>query len=261
MNHLLFWVPSVGLFFFAICAFLLAGHFWRKYKNQYVSEAARSDMHIVETTIYAIMGLLIAFAFSGANTRLDQRRLLIIDEVNSVLATYYALDILPPEMQAEAHQDLKQYVNDRLEWYRLYPNTAGMDQQRQKYLQIQRELWNMAMQVCNKPGATQTCSLLPNALVNMITTENKKTLYKYLHPPTIVYEMLLAIVLLGSLLAGYTVRGNFREISVHMLLFALILSLMIFIILNLEFPRAGSFSSSIFDNFNTGFVSLQAMMK
>lgn len=261
MNQLLFWAPSVGLFFFAIVFCLLIGHFWGKYKNQYVSEAARSDMRIVETTIYAVMGLLIAFSFSGANTRLDERRILIIDEVNSILATYYTLDVLPQDLQVQAHQDLKQYVTDRLEWYRLYPNKAAMEQQRQQYIHLQRKLWDMAILVCNKPGATQTCSLLPSALTNMIMLENKKTLYKYLHPPLVVYAMLLSIVLLGSLLAGYTVRGSFREIGIHMFLYAIILSLMIFIILNLEFPRAGTFSGSIFDNFNTGFVSLQALMK
>lgn len=261
MNHLLFWVPSVGLFFIIICACLITGHFWSRHRNQYVSEAARSDMRIVETTIYAIMGLLIAFAFSGANNRLDERRLLIIDEVNSILATYYTLDVLPPEMQAEAHQDLKQYVADRLEWYRVYPDQTAMSQQRQKYQQIQRKLWDMAMLVCNKPGTTQTCAQLPLNISKMITVENKKTMYKYLHPPVVVYIMLLAIVLLGSLLAGYTVRGTFKETSVHMLLYAIILSLMIFIILNLEFPRIGSFSSSIFDNFNTGFVSLETLMR
>lgn len=261
MNYFLFLLPSIGLFFVAISIFLIAGHCWAKYGTRTLSEASRSDMHLVETTIYAIMGLLIAFAFSGANTRLDARRLLIVDEVNSILATYYTLDVLPPDMRAQAHQDLKQYVDDRLDWYRLYPNKAAMEQKRQQYLQFQRDLWQMAMLVCNKPGATQTCSLLPSALTNMAMLENKKTLYKYLHPPIIVYAMLFVIVLLGSFLAGYTVRGDFKEIGLHMLLYALILSLMIFIILNLEFPRAGTFSNSIFDNFNTGFVSLQALMK
>jgi len=44
------------------------------------------------------MGLLITFTFSGAASRLDHRRDLVINEANAIGAAYLRLSLLPTEM-------------------------------------------------------------------------------------------------------------------------------------------------------------------
>jgi hypothetical protein len=47
-------------------------------------EAARAGFGAAEGAIFALLGLLIAFTFSGAAERFDQRRHLIVEETNAI---------------------------------------------------------------------------------------------------------------------------------------------------------------------------------
>jgi hypothetical protein len=58
------------------------------------SEAAQVGFGVVEGAIFALMGLLIAFTFSGAASRFDTRRQLVVDEANAIGTAYLRLDLL-----------------------------------------------------------------------------------------------------------------------------------------------------------------------
>ncbi len=45
--------------------------------------------------VFALLGLLIAFTFSGAYSRFDARRQLIVQEANAIGTAYLRLDLLP----------------------------------------------------------------------------------------------------------------------------------------------------------------------
>ena len=47
----------------------------------------------------AVFGLLIAFTFSGAGTRFDTRRQLVVEETNAIGTAYLRLDLLPAALQ------------------------------------------------------------------------------------------------------------------------------------------------------------------
>src|SRR4051794_3598290 len=60
-------------------------------------EGARAGLGAVEGAVFGLLGLLIAFTFSGAATRFDARRQLIVDEANCIGTAYRRLSLLPPE--------------------------------------------------------------------------------------------------------------------------------------------------------------------
>src|SRR5262252_8180189 len=49
----------------------------------------------IEGSVLALLGLLLAFTISGAGSRLDARRQLIIEETNAIGTAYLRLDMLP----------------------------------------------------------------------------------------------------------------------------------------------------------------------
>src|SRR4051812_42855896 len=63
------------------------------------AEGARAGVGTVDAATFALLGLLIAFTFSGAATRFDARRQLIIEEANNIGTAYLRIDLLPPEAQ------------------------------------------------------------------------------------------------------------------------------------------------------------------
>src|SRR5262245_21534433 len=64
----------------------------------------------VEGAVFALMGLLVAFTFSGAASRLEGRRQLIVEEANNIGTAYLRLDLLPPEPRADLQEKLRRYT-------------------------------------------------------------------------------------------------------------------------------------------------------
>ena len=62
-------------------------------------EGAEAGVGAVDGAVFALLGLLIAFTFSGAATRFDTRRQLIVEETNDIGTAYLRLDLLAPEAQ------------------------------------------------------------------------------------------------------------------------------------------------------------------
>ena len=59
------------------------------------------------------------------------------------------------------------------------------------------------------------------------------------HPPLVIFAMMGLLALVCSLLAGYAMAGGKSRSLVHSFGFALVLTLTVYVILDLEFPRIG----------------------
>lgn len=71
----------------------------------------------IEAAIFALLGLLLGFAFSGATSRLDMRRALIVTEANAIGTAYLRLDLLPSSAQPELRRLFREYLDARLRAY------------------------------------------------------------------------------------------------------------------------------------------------
>ena len=76
-------------------------------------EGAEAGVGTVEGAVFALLGLLIAFTFSGAASRFDTRRQLIIEETNDIGTAYLRLDLLSTEAQPGLREKFRQYVDTR----------------------------------------------------------------------------------------------------------------------------------------------------
>jgi hypothetical protein len=56
------------------------------------------------------MGLLIAFTFSGAASRFDTRRQLVVEEANAIGTAYLRLDLLPASAQSALRESFRRYL-------------------------------------------------------------------------------------------------------------------------------------------------------
>src|ERR1700729_1348275 len=76
-----------------------------------------SESLAIESAVFALFGLLLAFTFSGAVARYDVHRELVIDECNAIETAYLRLDLLPPQSQPQLRQFFRDYVDSRLHLY------------------------------------------------------------------------------------------------------------------------------------------------
>ena len=98
-------------FFGTLTAFLEAGR--RAGRRAFASDKAHpSGLGTVEALMFGLLGLLLAFTFSGAAERLDTRRWQVVDEANAIGTAWLRLDVLP----ASAQPKLRDHV-----WTQLAP--------------------------------------------------------------------------------------------------------------------------------------------
>ena len=201
-------------------------------------EGARAGLGAVEGAVFALMGLLVAFTFSGAATRFDSRRQLIVDEANSIGTAWLRLDLLPLATQPELRGLFRGYLDTRLAVYQKLPDLQAARAELARANALQGEIWTRAVTASQSAPAPMVAQVFP-ALNEMFDIATTRTMAAQIHPPEIIFIMLGVLALVCSLLAGYAMAGGKSRSWIHVIGFALILAGTVYVILDLEFPRFG----------------------
>lgn len=228
---------SVGLFL-GMLLLLEVGRRMGSRRLAEEGEGAKEGLGAVEGAIFGLLGLLIAFTFSGAVSRFDDRRRLVAEEANAIGTAYLRLDVLPVEARAVLQEKFRQYLDSRLLTYRKLPDIAAARAQHARSVALQGEIWAQAVASVASGPPSAPMLLLPalNEMIDITTTREMATL---MHPPTVVFAMLAALALMAALLAGYAMAGSRTRHWHHMLGFAAIMAATVYVILDLEYPRLG----------------------
>lgn len=210
----------------------------------------------IDTAVYGLLGLLLAFTFSGAATRFDGRRALMGEETNAIGTAYLRLDLLPPEARAPLQRKFRAYVDSRIA---TYENSADLPRalaQLARSEELRREIWADAVAATRSIDQVQRLVLPPiNTMLDVSTTQ---IVAAYTHPPRIVYVMLAGLALVAALLAGYGIAPAKTRHWLHVVVFAVLLSSTAFVILDLEYPRFGLIRV---DTADRPLIELRASMK
>jgi hypothetical protein len=212
------------------------------------STAATEGIGAVDGAVFAVLGLLIAFTFSGASARFDARRQLIVEETNNIGTAYLRIDVLPAEAQPALRESFKRYLDNRIETYRKIPDMTAVQASLARGNELQLEIWRQAVAAVRMEGVMPAAPVLVlpalNAMIDITTT---RTMAAQLHPPRVVFVMLFGMALAASLLAGYGMTGGKLRSRLHMLGFALVMAIAVFVILDIEYPRLGWVRIDAFD--------------
>src|SRR5262247_3663265 len=100
-----------GFLFVGILAALALGRWLGKVAIARYGAAALPSVGSLETAVFALLGLIIAFTFSGALSRFDARRALVVDEANAVGTAYVRLDLVPASAQPKLKETFRKYVS------------------------------------------------------------------------------------------------------------------------------------------------------
>ncbi len=192
----------------------------------------------VDTAVFALLSLLIAFAFDGAATRFDHRRDLVTDEVNAVDSAYQQLALLPAGPRAAMEAQMRDYLRARVEAYGALPDLNAARSSLARAERLQEEIWTALVPAARAAGDAAMLLVLP-AVNQMFDAATTRTLAIEIHTPIVVFAMLGAVALLSALLAGYGMGRLSARPLVHMLIYAGTLAMAIYVILELEFPQVG----------------------
>lgn len=201
--------------------------------------AAGTGLGAVESAVFGLLGLMIAFTFSGAASRFDARRQLVTEEANNIGTAWLRIDLLPREAQPPLRELFRRYLDSRLATYRKVTNVEMAMEEYARSTKLQGEIWALAVAACRDAPSPQATMLVLPALNQMIDITTTRLMATRTHPPWIVFGMLAALALAGALLAGFAMAEGKGRSWVHMLAFAAILATTVWITIDLEYPRLG----------------------
>lgn len=210
-------------------------------------EGAHTGTGPVEGAVFALLGLLVAFSFSGAAARFDVRRELIVEEANAIGTAYLRVDLLPAAAQPALRDLFRRYLDTRLAVYRAMPDLDAVREALGRAERLQGEIWSASLAGCRDAGPQPCAILLLPALNAMIDITTTRTAAVRMHPPGIILWMLCGLGLGCALLAGYSMATGERRKWTHIVAFAAVMALTVFVILDLEFPRIGFIRVDEFD--------------
>ena len=202
-------------------------------------ELAHEGIGPVEAAIFALLGLLLAFSFSGATARLDTKRQWVVNEANAIGTAYLRLDLLPVADQPEMRRLFRSYLDSRLRVYEKLPDLQAAEREMTSAAGLQQKIWANAIASRQKDssGAVER-GLLP-ALNEMIDISTTRTNALYTHLPTLIFVHLVVVALLSGLVAGYAIARRRGHSWLHMLLYAGVVAITIYVVIDLEYPRFG----------------------
>jgi hypothetical protein len=216
---------------FLLPAMLVLLEFGRRFRSRH---QAPTESAVIESAIFALFGLLLAFTFSGAIARYDNHRQLAVEEVNDIGTAYLRLDLLPSSAQPELRQLFRDYITSRLHLYAAASEEISPASER-----LQRDIWQRSVAAATAPGASVDASklLLPalNAMIDITSTRQNAF---NMHPPNVVFLLLFAFSCGAAFLAGYSITAPGKS-WFYMAAFAIAVTATIYGTLEIEYPRQG----------------------
>jgi hypothetical protein len=103
---------------------------------------------------------------------------------------------------------------------------------------LQGELWQEAVAATRAPGSPSPLAVLP-PLNEMFDIASTRTAQSYAHPPFAIFGMLVALALVSAFMIGFGMAGSRHRSRVHMVAYAAVLATVIYLVIDLEFPRLG----------------------
>ncbi|WP_423200367.1 DUF4239 domain-containing protein [Cupriavidus sp. H19C3] len=237
---------SVGLFASILAAMEMGRLVWRWQVNA-GREPESTGVGAVTSAIFALLGLLIAFTFSGAAARFEARRTLIVKEANDIGTAYLRLDLLPTPAREELRDTFRQYLDARLQAYRAVPDRERVAQSLARADAMRDRLWQRAVAESPRAGNPAATMLLLPALNAAFDTASSRLASTREHPPGVIYVLLLALSWIGALFAGYGMARRGPRNWLHTALFAATLAATLYVIVDLEYPRLGLIRVDDFD--------------
>jgi hypothetical protein len=199
--------------------------------------------------------LLFVFAFQGALQRYDERQRLTLEEATAITTVHDYLDLLPAQVGSSMKVTLRTYLDHRLELTRrsvsfsIWEGAATYSvEEKSRVLAIANAIHAESHAICGQSPDGAACSLLLPALSRMFDVAANRSGANHKHPPHTFFAMLLALGLAASLLTGFGMAAVAPASSLHTVAFATLLSMMLYVITDLEFPRLGLIKLDSFDH-------------
>jgi ABC-type multidrug transport system fused ATPase/permease subunit len=217
-----------------------------------VTEAI-AQANSVLVSMLGLLALLLAFTFSAALQRYEDRSRTVVAEANAIGTTYLRARLLPGELQEEVQELLRQYLNVRIEEGRADATERVLHESllHQAKL-IEAQLWSHAAKAAELDKSVVASGLFIQSLNELIDTSATREAALNRQVPEIVLLLMFATIVLTTATLGYASGIAGHRVTLAAFALMMLIALVVYLIIDLDRPRRGVIQVS-----HEGMLSLQ----
>jgi hypothetical protein len=228
-----------ALFVAAFMACSQVGIFWGRRIRRTLAETDRTGIQNVQVSILGLVALMLAFSFSMASTRFEQRRSLVVDQANAIGTTLLRTSFLPAPESARIRTLLKTYVDASLALSDARNNTMMFEKANQQLDDLEGKLWSESISASKRMPNTSHTTLYFNTLNQMIDLRAERKAAQVNRVPGAVLLALSVMCMMAMFTVGFGWGiGQFQHITLRFIL-GLILVLSLVLIIDMDRPLRG----------------------
>ena len=193
----------------------------------------------VKGAVAGLAALLLAFSFSLAANRYDQRNTLVLREANSIRDTWLRADLLEEPTRGRIQQLLRDYVDARLKYIGGGFNPTQIGAAATASQQLQQQIWQVILEQSRISPQPRNVSTMVPVVSEMIDAGAAIEAAYSNTVPAIVLILLFGAIIFTGLLVGHSFGRAGRRYVFTAVVFALLVTLVVSVILDLDRPRRG----------------------
>lgn len=204
--------------------------------------AEPKDMGNVLTSVYALLGLLVAFTFGMAVDRYETRRELVIEEANAIGTAHIRSAFAAEPHSSELREWLEVYAEKRL----AFGKADGAERQQiiEQSGEMRKIIARVAVNASNNVIATPMGPALIDSVNTVIDVGGERDATSQAFIPLTVAWLLIAYAFSAALLLGFSSAGRGRHIAFGNAILLFLLTMALTLIADLDRPAGGTIKIS-----------------
>jgi uncharacterized membrane protein len=189
-----------------------------------------------EDAIMAVLGLLLAFTFSMALGKYEQRRLMLIADSNSIGDFYTCATLLPEPAKTKLQAVIRKYVELRLSLAER-PSVAALDESLSRFARMQGEM--SALVAAAIDAGTPIAVPLTNTLNALTSAQASRLAAIRDRLPASIVALLFLAAAVSTALAGLSQGAAANPQVAGSIGFIVLVALVLYVTLDLNTPGSG----------------------
>lgn len=192
----------------------------------------------LDSAISLLLGLLLAFCFSMAAGRYEQRQGLVVAEANAIGTAFLRCDLLDAGLRDDCRARLREYTDARLAIYEAPATAAALSPLLARSEELQAGLWRLAAAAAVATPSPNH-ALVVSAMNDVIDRHGERVAAYRRHVPAEVTLMLPGLCLAWAAFTGHAQGWAARRHPVGWPVFALLVALVVYITFDFDRQKTG----------------------
>lgn len=231
-----FWAPAV--FVMLEIAFAIGLGLGRRRRLR-DGDAADDSGQATLGALLALLGLLLAFTYSFALNRFEDRKVALLEETNAISTAYQWADLAAEPGRTYLQSGLLDYARTRVVTREMSNDSEAMQKAIATSLKALSRLWPAAKAAVGEPPHGPVAASTAAAIIKVGDVSTMRLTAGYYRIPAVVLGLMMLVMSIAIILLAYDVGRRDEYSRMRASTFMLVLAALLTVILDFDHPRGG----------------------